>query len=34
MCYPTKKRRGGYPAVLFIHGGGWRSGSREQHLPM
>jgi len=34
VCYPTKKRRGGYPAVLFIHGGGWSSGDRRQHLPM
>ena len=34
VCYPTRKRRGGYPAVLFIHGGGWRSGSPSQHLPM
>jgi acetyl esterase/lipase len=34
VCYPTKKRRGGYPAVVFIHGGGWRSGSPGQHLPM
>ncbi|MGI4864970.1 MAG: alpha/beta fold hydrolase [Janthinobacterium lividum] len=34
VCYPTKKRRGGYPAVLFVHGGGWRSGERSQHLPM
>ena len=34
VCYPAKKRRGGYPAVLFIHGGGWRSGSPGQHLPM
>lgn len=34
VCRPTKKQRGGYPAVLFIHGGGWRSGDRSQHLPM
>jgi pectinesterase len=31
---PAKKRRGGYPAVLFVHGGGWSSGHRRQHLPM
>jgi acetyl esterase/lipase len=34
VCQPTRKRRGGYPAVLFVHGGGWRSGHRSQHLPM
>jgi len=34
VCQPTKKRRGGYPAVLFVHGGGWRSGHRSQHLPL
>jgi pectinesterase len=34
VCRPTKKRRGGYPAVVFIHGGGWSSGNRRQHLPM
>jgi len=31
---PATKRRGGYPAVLFVHGGGWSSGNRHQHLPM
>jgi acetyl esterase/lipase len=34
IFYPTAKRRKGYPAVLFIHGGGWRSGDRSQHVPM
>jgi acetyl esterase/lipase len=34
VFYPTAKRRKGYPAVLFIHGGGWRSGDRSQHVPM
>jgi pectinesterase len=34
VCQPAKKRRGGYPAVVFIHGGGWSSGNRRQHLPM
>jgi len=34
VCAPAKQRRGGYPAVLFIHGGGWSSGDRTQHLPM
>ncbi|GAB3584440.1 alpha/beta hydrolase fold domain-containing protein [Hymenobacter daeguensis] len=31
---PVAKRRPGYPAVLLVHGGGWRSGSRAQHVPM
>ena len=26
---PTKKRPGGYPVVLFIHGGNWDSGSKN-----
>ncbi|HET9502287.1 MAG TPA: alpha/beta hydrolase [Hymenobacter sp.] len=34
VCRPAKKRRGGYPAVVFVHGGGWGSGHRQQHLPM
>jgi acetyl esterase/lipase len=34
VFYPMAKRRRGYPAVLFIHGGGWRSGDRSQHVPM
>jgi acetyl esterase/lipase len=31
---PVARRRQGYPAVLFVHGGGWRSGNRSQHVPM
>lgn len=31
---PTKPKKGGYPAVLVIHGGGWRSGDRLQHIPL
>jgi acetyl esterase/lipase len=34
IFYPKMKQRKGYPAVLFIHGGGWRSGDRSQHVPM
>ena len=34
VFYPAARHRQGYPAVLFIHGGGWRSGSRAQHVPM
>ncbi len=28
------KRNKMYPAVLLVHGGGWRSGDREQHIPL
>lgn len=31
---PITSRKKEYPAVLFIHGGGWRSGDRSQHVPM
>ena len=34
IFYPKAKRKKGYPAVLFIYGGGWRSGERSQHVPM
>ena len=34
IFYPKAKRKQGYPAVMFIHGGGWRSGDRSQHIPM
>jgi acetyl esterase/lipase len=34
MFYPKAKQKKGYPVVLFIHGGGWRSGDRSQHVPM
>ncbi|QJD94989.1 alpha/beta hydrolase [Mucilaginibacter robiniae] len=32
--YPKQKSEKGYPAVLIIHGGGWRSGDRTQHYPL
>lgn len=32
--YPAQKRAKGYPAVLIVHGGGWRSGDRSQHIPL
>ncbi|MCX2680008.1 alpha/beta hydrolase [Galbibacter sp. EGI 63066] len=31
---PSKKRRGGYPAVILVHGGGWASGSKENERVM
>ncbi|MEZ4966985.1 MAG: alpha/beta hydrolase [Saprospiraceae bacterium] len=34
IFYPAKKRKKGYPGVLLIHGGGWRSGSKDMEVPM
>ncbi|TGE04287.1 alpha/beta hydrolase [Hymenobacter fodinae] len=34
VFYPKPKRRQLRPAVLLIHGGGWRSGDRSQHVPL
>ena len=34
VFYPKKKRKGGYPVILFIHGGGWRSGNKSMDWPM
>jgi pectinesterase len=34
IFYPKAKRQKGYPAVLFIHGGGWSSGDRSHHVPL
>lgn len=34
VFYPSAKSKKPYPAVLMIHGGGWRSGDRSQHIPM
>lgn len=34
ICYPSKKLDDGYPAVLLIHGGGWRSGDKSQCVPI
>ena len=34
VFYPMTKRRQRLPAVLLIHGGGWRSGDRSQHVPL
>ena len=32
--YPQKKSKTKASAILLIHGGGWRSGSRQQHIPL
>lgn len=34
VYFPSEKIEGGYPAVLFIHGGGWRSGDKSLQIPM
>jgi acetyl esterase/lipase len=34
VFYPRARRRQRFPAVLIIHGGGWRSGDRSQHVPL
>ena len=33
VFYPRNKNKL-YPAVIFVHGGGWRSGDRSQQKPM
>jgi pectinesterase len=33
VFYPSKKSKIAYPAVLMIHGGGWRSGDRSHNIP-
>lgn len=34
LFYPTKTRNKKLPVVIFIHGGGWRSGNKTMHWPM
>lgn len=34
IFYPKIKPKPLLPAVLIIHGGGWRSGDRSQHVPL
>jgi acetyl esterase/lipase len=34
VFYPRQKRKRARPAILIVHGGGWRSGNRTQHHPM
>ncbi|WP_432711950.1 alpha/beta hydrolase [Pedobacter sp.] len=33
-AFLPKNKKGKSPAVLIIHGGGWRSGNRAQHIPL
>lgn len=32
--YPKKKTKKQRPALIIIHGGGWRTGDRSQHAPL
>lgn len=32
--FPKKNKRKARPAILIIHGGGWRTGNRQQHIPL
>jgi pectinesterase len=34
VFYPAKKSTHGYPGVVLIFGGGWRSGNKSQSIPM
>jgi acetyl esterase/lipase len=34
VFYPAKKSKKGYPGVVLIFGGGWRSGDKSQSVPM
>ena len=34
IFYPKVKNKKGYPGVVLIHGGGWRSGDRTQTIPI
>lgn len=34
IFYPAGRKRKGYPGVLLIHGGGWRSGDKSQQGPL
>jgi acetyl esterase/lipase len=32
--YPKEKSKKARPAIMIIHGGGWRTGNRTQHYPL
>lgn len=34
VFYPAEKARAKRTAILFVHGGGWRSGDKEMHHPL
>lgn len=33
-AFLPKAKTGKFPAILIVHGGGWRSGDRSQHIPL
>jgi pectinesterase len=34
VFHPQKRSKKGQPAILIIHGGGWRTGNRAMHIPL
>lgn len=34
VFYPEQERKGGYPGILLIHGGGWRTGDKSLLVPL
>lgn len=34
VFYPKKNTKKKLPAIIIVHGGGWRSGNRTQHYPL
>ncbi len=34
VFYPRKKQKKSIPAIVIVHGGGWRTGDRSQHIPL
>ncbi len=32
--FPKEKRQKARPTILIVHGGGWRTGNRTQHIPL
>ncbi|RYF88104.1 MAG: alpha/beta hydrolase, partial [Chitinophagaceae bacterium] len=34
VYYPARKTKQGYPAVVMIFGGGWKSGDKSQNVPI
>lgn len=32
--YPEQEYKKGKPAIIIVHGGGWRTGNRTQHYPL
>jgi pectinesterase len=34
VFHPKKRSKKGRPAILILHGGGWRTGNRTMHIPL